>query len=92
MYNDLLDRCKCLQSFYPRVDSEQGLVKFYRYVIAKIEVMALVYDIHIILSKMNKCEMLVKEYERYIYPSYHRLLVNNEILLNDAERILFENN
>ncbi|KOB88688.1 hypothetical protein PFDG_03303 [Plasmodium falciparum Dd2] len=92
LYNDLLDRCKCLQSFYPRVDSEQGLVKFYRYVIAKIEVMALVYDIHIILSKMNKCEMLIKEYERYKFPSYHRLLVNNEILLNDAERILFENN
>ncbi|CDO67222.1 conserved Plasmodium protein, unknown function [Plasmodium reichenowi] len=92
LYNDLLDRCKCLQSFYPRVESEEGLVRFYRYAIAKIEIMALVYDIHVILTKMNKCEMLVKEYERYNFPSYQRLLVNTEILLNDAESILFENN
>ncbi|SOV19925.1 conserved Plasmodium protein, unknown function [Plasmodium gaboni] len=92
LYNDILDRCKCLQSFYPRVQSEEGLIRFYRYAIAKSEVIALVFDINVILTKMHKCEMLVKEYERYTYPSYHRLLTNTEILLNDAERILFENN
>ncbi|SOV19973.1 conserved Plasmodium protein, unknown function [Plasmodium sp. gorilla clade G2] len=92
LYNDLLDRCKCLQSFYPRVHSEEGLISFYRYAIAKIEIIALVFDINVILTKMHKCEMLVKEYERYTFPSYHKLLTNTEILLNDAERILFENN
>ncbi|SPJ13117.1 conserved Plasmodium protein, unknown function [Plasmodium sp. DRC-Itaito] len=91
LYNDINDRCKCLQSFYPRVNSEESLVRFYRYAIVKIEIIALIFDIHIILTKMHKCEMLVKDYERYKYPSYNTLLINSEILLNDAERILFEN-
>ncbi|CRG94557.1 conserved Plasmodium protein, unknown function [Plasmodium gallinaceum] len=86
--NDFHNHFRDLEAYYPRVKSGETLLFFYNYIMIKINIMSIIYNINKLFLRITFCERMVEKYKKHNYSEYGDIMNELQYILNTSVHLI----
>ncbi|CRG84539.1 conserved Plasmodium protein, unknown function [Plasmodium relictum] len=91
LYNDFYENFENLDKHYPRVKSEDTFLNFYDFIMLKIHIIGIIYNICKISLKIVHCNQVKENYIKWKSHSYYKLLHDSRYIIQISSELLKKN-